>query len=453
MKTLSRRHVLRGAGLALTLPWLESLEPRRARGQAAAPMLRFVAITFPLGTADYWSPKSAGAGAAWQLSPILEPLATVKNKVSVLGQIDQTAYGPTSIVPMGNGPLTASFLTAAKCAATGQTLNGISVDQRIAQTLSGQRGPSSLQLGLATMDSAAGDTAGPYGRSISWMDARTPLYKLVDPQLVFDTIVAGGQAPDPMVAAHWATSRSVLDYVMGNAVSLERQLGRSDRERMDRFLTSVRDVEQRAAMLGRCTAVARPTLSVSVGNTPNNYNRDDHASVMIDLLVMALSCDFTRVATFMLDDADSTFVYDFLDKRSFSATGSQATTDKVAISLSDAATASGTDDAWATINWWFVSKLASLCQKMAAIEDGATTTLLDNSVVWFGSGQHQGEETSTNLPVLYVGSGGGRLKVDQAFAFAPSQSLSNVYLTFLRAFGIGDPTFGDSTGPTLALET
>ena len=105
-----------------------------------------------------------------------------------------------------------------------------------------------------------------------------------------------------------------------------------------------------------------------------------------------------------------------------------------------------TNTGWATINWWYVSKLARLCEKMAAIPDGGNASLLDNSLVWFGSGEQE-EWRPTDLPTLYVGSAGGRLQVDRYIDFAPSQSLSNVYLTFLRsAFLQADASFGDSNG-------
>ena len=133
--------------------------------------------------------------------------------------------------------------------------------------------------------------------------------------------------------------------------------------------------------------------------------------------------------------------------RHFTPSGSTATTSKVSGSPIGLENAGDANDGWATINWWYVSKLALLCQKMAALPDADGGTLLDNSVVWFGSGQ-QGENGSANLPVLYVGKGGGALKTNLSLDFASaSQRLSNVYLTFLRnVYGLPDTQFGDSTG-------
>jgi hypothetical protein len=433
--------VLRGAGVALALPWLESIAPRGARGQAAPRPLRFVPIYFPLGVdypngPDYWTPATPGAGDAWQLSPLLEPLAPVKSQVSVLGHVDQTAFGMTESVEPGNGRLTGSFLTCVNVPMGPPTTptNGISIDQRIAAVT----GAPSLQVGLSTLDSYCDGSPCAYSRSISW-NQNGPTYKLVDPQAVFDLLVARGAGPLP------AARTSVLDFVIGNAKSLESRLGQGDRARMDQFLTSVRDLETRVSAAS-CRPAARPTFSASTANVPTDYNRDTHANVMIDLIVMALSCDVARVVSFMLDDARSDFVYNFLPLRHFTAAGSTPSTGTAA-GLIGLANAGGGNDGWSTIQWWFASKTSLLCQKLAAIPDGADgKSLLDNSVVWFGSGQ-QGESVAVNLPLLYVGGGGGVLRTNQALRFAPSQRLSNVYLTFLRnVFSGKDATFGDSTG-------
>jgi hypothetical protein len=230
---------------------------------------------------------------------------------------------------------------------------------------------------------------------------------------------------------------------------------------MDQFLTAVRDLELRVAAAGgpaTCKPGTRPELSVTVDPTGNNipagYDRSAHADVMIDLLVMALACDVTRVVSFMLDDARSDFRYT-MDGRQFTATGSTPTGLKVMASPIGLANTSPQNDGWATLGWWYVSKLAQLCTKMAAIPDDAGGSLLDNSIVWFGSGM-QGETRATDLPVLYVGAGGGRLRTGRAIDFqeggGKSQSLSNVYLTFLRGvYGAQDASFGDSTGALTSI--
>jgi hypothetical protein len=150
----------------------------------------------------------------------------------------------------------------------------------------------------------------------------------------------------------------------------------------------------------------------------------------------------------MLDDARSEYVYDFLNERKFTPVSSTPGTARVG-GLHGLSVAGDLSDGWATIDWWFASKVAALCQKMDAIPDGGGRTLLDNSVVWFGSGQRN-DRTADNaqrLPVLYVGSGGGTLRTDAHLDLGPQARLANVYLTFLtKVFGATDASFGDSTG-------
>jgi hypothetical protein len=450
--------VLRGAGVALTLPFFESLAPRPARAQTP-PRRRFVAFYFPLGivTPGYWTPAASGTGNAWSLSPILAPLAPVKTRVTVLGQVDQTVYAPNGVQP-SNGPLTGSYLTAVKCRSVSTAgimvgHNGISIDQRIAQLPSMAAPVPSLQLGLATQQSFCDGTPCELSRSISWQGETTPLFKLVNPQSVFNKIVSSPATP-PGLSAQAKGRKSVLDFVLGSAQSVQGRLGKSDRARFDQFLTSVRDLEQRVTRLSptppACPTATRPTLSADVNMVPADYNRDDHANVMIDLLAMALTCDQTRVASFMLDDSRSDFIYDFLNLRMFTASGSMATTTPLKANPVGCANGGWPSDEWATIVYWYVSKLGRLCQALANVPDDGGRSLLDNSVIWFGSGMVR-EYDWRNVPLLYVGSGGGVLKTDQFVPFPSTQSLSNIYFTFLqKVFGPGnavtDTSFGDSTG-------
>ena len=461
-RALTRRHVLRGAGVALALPWLESLAPRRARGQTPAPRVRFVPIYFPMGTAPFWTPPGTGAGDSWQLSPILQPLLTVKSQVTVLGHVDNTAYGASTFEPSDNTypRETGSFLTCAPAQGT-PPQNGVSVDQAIASAIVGPAPPlRSLQLGLSTLDSYAADLPAAFSRSISWSSPTTPLYKQVDPQSVFNLLVSsspnGLAVPAPAVLERKRAATSVLDFVLGDAASIQLRLGRTDRARVDQFMTSVRDLEQRVQAIPPPAGCAQvqvpwPAPATPIGGSIPEYDRDALANVMIDLMVMALACDVTRVISLMLDDARSGYVYDFLSLRAFTAAGSTPGAGAVGGGLRGyreiSSDATLTND-YATINWWFVSKLATLCGKLAALPEDGGRSVLDNSVIWFGSGVDNGQELSfSNLPLLYVGGGGGVLKVGAHLDLAPARRLSDVYLTIMqKVFGLTDASFGDSQG-------
>jgi uncharacterized protein DUF1552 len=450
-RTLTRRNILRGAGVALTLPWLESLAPRSAKGQAVLPRPRFVAMYFPCGVADYWAPTGTGSGDAWQLSPILAPLAPLKNQVSVLSHVGNYSPWGGHIEP-SNSNLTGAFLTCTRANGPGSAYGGTSVDQVIAKDLRSFTHLSSLQVGLSTLDSYTDGLPGPHSRSISWASPSQPLYKIIDPQAVFDRLF-GVVAPVPDTRAG---DKSVLDQVIAQASSMQAALSTSDRVRLDEFLTSVRAVEANIAgqpLPPACAAATRPTESYSVdGTEPADYNRDTHANIMIDLVALALQCDLTRVVSFMLDDSRSDYVYDFLTARTFTSTGSVPGPSTATLGgLDGLANAGSTNNGWATINYWFVEKLTRLCQKMQAVQDGPGGTVLDQSLVWFGSEMHGANNDGLDLPLLYVGSGGGRLKVNQHFDFASrptkSEDLASIYLTFLRrVFDFPETSFGKPVG-------
>jgi hypothetical protein len=456
---LSRRNVLRGAGVALALPWLESLAPRHARAQVAPSRHSFIAMYFPCGVAELWKPKTTGSGDAWALSPILEPLAPVKPYVNVLANVGN--YGPFGgHVEPSHSNLSGAMLTCVKPMATNgsNAVGGVSVDQVIARSMAGRTKLDSLQVGLSTLDSYTDGLPGPFSRSISWRSPTEPLYKLVSPQAVFDHIVAAGGMP-VVPAPRSAANKSVLDFVMGHATTVKGQLGRSDAARVDQFLTSVRELERNIQSAGSsgCTVGPRPTETYDVNNVPADYNRGVHADLMVDLVVMALECDVTHVVSFMLDDSRSSFNYDFLTERHFTSTTSTLGTASIDGSPVGLVNTSPTNDHYATLNRWFIEKLARLCQKLAAIPDG-TGNLLDNAIVWCGSEMHGVNNDGLDLPIVTVGKGGGTLRTNQSLDFAktPRQTerLANLYLTFLRnGFLLPEPAFGTAPNNTTAIGT
>jgi hypothetical protein len=446
--SLPRRAFLAGAGVTLALPWLESLAPRRARGQTALARRRFVAMVFPNGVADFWKPTGGGAGSAWGLSPILEPLAPLKKQVTVLGHVGNYSPWGGHVEP-SHGNLMGAYLTCIKASGPSNNNRGISVDQVIAKR-SSQRTPlQSLQVGLSTLDSYTDGLPGSHSRSISWASESEPLYKVVSPQKLFDKMFA----PSAVPAGSSDADRSILDQVLAQAQTLQGGLSKTDRTRLDEFLTSVREVEKSVAGTGSlagCTNPVRPTQDYAVMNVPPDYDRGAHADQMLDLVALALQCDLTRVVSFMFDDARSDFVYSFLTERLFTATGSAPGTASCG-SLHGASSSGNTNNGWATINRWFIEKLARFCTKLQAMPEDGGSTVLDQSVVWCGSEMHGGNHDGLDLPLLYVGSGGGRLKADQFVDFGarPMQleHLSNVYLTFLRnVFDLGEMSFGVGMG-------
>jgi hypothetical protein len=295
---VSRRNVLRGLGVGLALPWLESLSPRPARAQAtASPTKRYLLYYFPCGTANFWNPQGEGAGDAWKLSALMEPLAAHKQYLQVL-----TNVGQEELYNAGRNPNPSHSLYAApsfSCTVPDTRepiIGGPTVDQVIASSIGTASPFKSLQLGCATMVSSADGRHPSMTRSISWAASDQPLYKEVNPQAVFDSLVTqlapgGGTSPENLALAEMRKQRglSILDYVLKDATSLHAKLSASDQRRLDQFLTSVREVEGRvkvqgSSMPGVPKTYTRPTLSASQSerrgtdaSDPMGYNRNDHA--------------------------------------------------------------------------------------------------------------------------------------------------------------------------------
>jgi hypothetical protein len=460
MSLRSRRWFLRGAGVALALPWLETLAPRRARAQSAGGIQRYVMLYFPNGTADFWRPSADGSGDAWQLSPILEPLSPVKSYLTVLSNVSNYAPFGGHVEP-SHSNLGAATWTCVKPSGDGNANSGISVDQVIANRIGSATRLPSIQVGLSTLDSYTDGLPGQHSRSMSWKSASQPLYKTVNPQAVFDRLVAdaptGNGEPDPAAERRRALKRSALDYVLAEAGELQKKLSASDRARLDQFLTSARSLEKRVADSGAqmpsvtCENLTRPTEAYAVGDVGDDYDRDEHAGVMIDLVAMAIQCDVTRVVSFMLDDARSDFAYDFLTERKFTDTGSSEGDGTVG-GYHGLQHAGDRNNGFATIGWWNCQKAAQLATKLMAMDEGEAGNVLDNSVIAFASGMKGGNHDARELPVALIGGGGKLesgtvLKTNQHVAFPDETRLADVHLTILQqVFDCPESSFGSSSG-------
>jgi BMFP domain-containing protein YqiC len=480
---MSRRNVLRGLGVGLALPWLESLSPPLAYAQAATPIKRYLLMYFPCGVARaYWPPKGAGAGSAWSLSALLEPLAPYKKYLQVLSNVGQEELYNAGVNP---NPSHSLYCAPSFSCTVPDTklpiLGGPTVDQIIAQKIGGSPFKS-LQIGCSTMNSSSDGRHPSITRSISWSASDVPLYKEVNPQAVFDSLVmqlAPGGATDPanqaMAQLRKDRDLSVLDYVSREAASLNSRLSASDRRRLDQFLTSVRDLETRTklqgtTMPGSTKTYTRPTLSASYNerrasdavspNDPVGYNRNDHAEVMNDLITMAFETDLTRVISHMLDDARSDYHYRFLKQRSFSGDTSTEINAPLNTVLQGSLLGyhglshdGDNNNGFATVNYWFVQKLASLMDRLSKATEpgGGGKSVLDNTFILFMSGMQGSSHQLTKLPIV-IASGGSIFKADYHNNFPAQVRLADVHLTILQAgFGVQMTTLGYSGGTVPAL--
>ncbi|HEY0712981.1 MAG TPA: DUF1552 domain-containing protein [Polyangia bacterium] len=450
-RNLTRRSILRGAGVALSLPFLESLAPRTARAQAAV-RKRFVAVFLPNGASDNWKPTSMGEGAAWQLSGPLEPLMPFKAKTTVISGLENGwAFWPDgrSSVEPSHGRQPAAFLTC-HTSGMGAMENRTSMDQTMAMDpkVGGTPIPS-LQIGCSTWHSDC-DQGQPCenSRSISWNAMRRPMYKSVDPLEVFNKLagvtrpVAPGSpmmtGPSPADLRRVALNKSVLDVVLDNANRTRAKLGATDRAKVDAFLGYVREVEKRATTMSQgmggvaCMMIPKPTLTPVLpngarGNTAN-YNKADHLDIMNDLIAMAFQCDATRVITHMLEDERSEFVYSHVSRRTW--TGNTSTPAAGTCGQYHNNGQHGPQAEFAAITHFNVGKVAALCAKLEAIKEGDKTAL-DNTVIFFGGAMHGSNHQCNNLPVALIGKGGGELKTDQHIAY-PRRWLRDLHQTVMK---------------------
>ena len=467
-ETLSRRTVLRGVGVSMALPWLEAMGPLKpaaalgaeatASGAAGAAPVRLACLFMPNGVRpDRWNPTGRGAG--YELTPILEPMRAFKDDMLVLTHLEHAATDTGD----GHYVKDAAFLTGTTITrTTGADLrsNGVSLDQRVAQQVGHLTALPSLELSIEPVntgiDAAVGYTR-LYGAHISWSAPDTPMARELNPKLAFDRLFRSGSGSRTVKQA--SDDRSVLDLVMEDARSLRERVGTADRRKLDEYLDSVRSVEKRIGFEaeGRRAqylddAAARAEIE-KLGARIDAYHNDpggarqrsadhtEHVQIMLDLMVMALWTDSTRVTTFMFGNSVSPKNFSFLE-------GVSGGHHQLSHHEKDDAKL----DQYETINRWFMEQYAYMLGKMRSIKEGEST-LLDNSMVLFGSGLRDGNAHSPhNLPIVVAGKAGGTLATGRHVVYPPATPLSNLYLSMLHRMGVEAERFADSTGPLAGLD-
>jgi hypothetical protein len=430
---LSRRTLLRGAGAAVALPLLEGMLPRAARaassGGGPGGARRLVVFYVPCGMhMEAWTPKEAGAGYA--LTPLLQPLAPVKEHVLVVsGLANRPAY-PDVPAPHTGG--TGSFLTARKVGADGALRNGVSMDQVAARQLGALTPFPSLELGLD--GSAAGVCEGGYScaylSNISWASETLQTSKEVNPHALFARLFGGGELTTAEAERRRRLRTSVLDAVRSDAERLSVQLGVDDRRRMDEYLTAVRELERRLQAQG-ASATCEPGAPPGA-LPPGPSGMPAHAAAMMDLMALALRCDQTRVITFMLGNGASARQFPFLgvSGQHHALSHHQGDPAKVASLV--------------RIGTWEVEQLSSFLQRLLAVRAPDGTTLLDDTVVLFSSEMGDGNtHERRDLPVLLAGRAGGRLHPGRHLRLPAETPLANLHLTLLSLLDVPLERFGE----------
>lgn len=431
-RSLPRRTVLRGLGGTLSLPLLDAMIPSGTAlaDTVARPVKRLAFVFMPMG-ADMtrWTPKSAET--LDELSPILQSIEPVKDHVTAFTNTElQPAY------PGSHATSNSAFLSAARAKLTEGTdyYLGTTVDQVAAKEIGQETQLPSLELAMDMMQTVGQCDNGyscVYHNYLSWSSPTTPLPSEAHPRLVFEKLFGEGGSRAERQAALRKRS-SLLDFVKEDMASLRRELGGSDREKVDHYLESVREVERRIQKAEQSVSDnPEPDLDRPVG-VPDSYA--DHARLLFDLQVLALQGDVTRVITFQLARETSNRTYPEIGvsdpHHPLSHHGNDP--DKI--------------ERMSRINAFHVSLFAEYLEKLAATTEG-TGSLLDHSLVLYGSGMgNPNLHDHTNLPVLVAGGASHGVRGNRHIRYDKPVPLANLHLTLLDRAGVRLDKFGDSDG-------
>ena len=438
---ISRRAALRGMGVALALPVLDVTEPAAAAPRVATLQdpVRLATLFHPNGVyPPNWDPE--GDGRAYKLSRILEPLEAVREDVSVISNLGTGAQGHVGA--------TSSFLTGTplhkKAAGRINTPNmGTSLDQFVAERIGHRNGIASLEVGTEPPRSGGENgLAISYANTVSWRSDNTKVDPEIEPQAVFDRLFGISKKTRQQLA----DEASIIDHVLGDAKALRARGSGADRRKLDEFLASVRDVEKR---INRNLSPADPEADWKPLVEPKLYRpeagipstRDEHLRQMLDLIVLAFQTNMTRVATFMMAHGFSRQNFTFLD----GVSGDHH-------SISHHKENPELTEPYTIVSSWYVSQLVYLVERLKSIPERNGKTLLDNTMVLYGSALKNGNgHTTQNLPVLLAGRGGGNLNPGRRISLPEETPITNLHLTLARNMGIETEQFNTSTGPVTDL--
>ncbi len=443
---LTRRHFLRGAGVCVALPLFESVRPARLLAGPAGDPLAATATGAPLRTAFVYFPNGAipsawwptGEGTGFKWGRTLEPLEKARPFVQVFGGLDHHTAEPG---PDGAGDHArggGTFLTGVRLKKSATDIHaGVSIDQRIAREVGHLTRFPSLELscdpGARTGSCDSGYSCA-YQFNLSWSSPTTPKTPEANPRLAFERLFGAGKPGERRanLEQRRAEDRSVLDFVLDDARSMQKRLDTQDRRKLDQYLTGVREIETRIQKAEQFGQTADPAVETPPG-VPPDYA--EYLQLMYDMLVLAFQTDTTRVATLLLahDGSNRSFDQIGISEGHHDLTHHRNRKDWIA--------------KVADIDQWYVRQFARFLEKMQQTPDVDGKPLLYNSMIVYGSGNADGNRhTHTNLPILLAGAGGGTLTPGR-YVRHGSKPATNLFLALAHRLGLRDlARFGDSTG-------
>ena len=436
-RSLPRRTVLRGLGATVALPFLEAMLPAFSRRAIAAakPAHRFQTFYVPNGMAmEYWLPK--GDGAAFELSPILEPLAPYRDQMLVLSGIKAN----WNYIHAG---ASGSFLTGTARGGRTETeiIADVSMDQLLARHFAKDTQVASLELSLdapANAGACTGNLSCVYTHTLSWRSPTQPLPMEWNPRAVFERLFGDSGSTDRAAReARMRQHKSLLDSVNEKLAGLKKDLGPADRSKVDEYTEAIRDVERRIQKAEEQHDLELPTIEQPQGAPPNF---EDHLAVMLDLQLLAFQSDLTRVVSFMIGKEQSARPYP------------QIGVPEAHHPLSHHNDLPELIAHMSKINRYHTELFSKYLAKLRATADG-DGSLLDHMTILYGSGiSNSTRHSGDNLPLLVMGGGAGRLKGGRHLTYSDKPTMANLLVTLMDKMDVPIERIGGSTGP-LPLDT
>jgi Protein of unknown function (DUF1552) len=444
----SRRHFLRGLGACIALPAFGSLLPTKLLAAAISPEggLATTATGAPLRTAFVYFPNGAIPAAWWpategkdfQLSRTLQPLAASQKQIQVMGELELLTANPGADGGGDHARANGSFLTGVRLKKSATDIHdGISIDQAIANQVGHLTRFPSLELSCEAGRSSGVCDSGyscAYLYNLAWSSSNTPVTPEANPRQVFERLFGTG-GPGERVAnslRRRQEQRSILDFVMQDARSMQNRLGANDKGKLDQYLTGIRELETRIQKAERFGSVKDPMVPTPDG-IPADYGQ--HMALMYDIMLLAFQTDSTRVATMLLshDGSNRSFADIGVPEGHHDLSHHQNAADKIA-KVSE-------------IDLWYVKQFAKFLDKLQATKDVDGNSLLHNTMIVYGGGNADGNRhTHVNLPIILAGGGGGTLTPGR-YVKQGGKPAANMYLSMADRMGVKNlERFGDSTG-------
>ncbi len=442
--SISRRTVLRGLGVTLALPLLESMGTSPVLGAATpSPSPRRLAWLYvPNGIhMEAWTPSKVGA--LDELPPILKPLEPFKADINVLTGLTADKARPNGDGPGDHARAMSAYLTGCqpKKTAGANIKVGVSADQLAAQKVGNATKFPSLEIGTEGGRQAGNCDSGyscAYSSTVAWRTESSPVAKETNPRLIFDRLFGGGKPGDAAGYKAAAYKKSLLDYVAEDAKALRGTLGSADTRKLDEYLDGVREIERRLAKFDKAgDAKGAPAGASRPTGIPRTVS--DHMKLLADMMVLAFQADLTRICTFVLANEGSNRPYREIGISEGHHDLSHHGRDKAKQAKIQ------------KINTFHIEAVAYLLGKLKAVKENGVP-LLDSCLIAYGSGNSDGNRHNhDNLPTLLMGKGGGTVKTGRHVKYARETPIANLWVEMLDRVGAKVTSIGDSKGRLSSL--